>query len=335
MVDTNLSPPSEPVVTTPQTEDQLVEDLADLLEPPETDQPSEPDEDKAAKPDEDDDPLGLDAAEDVEETDKTDDEDGPSDDLKGGRFAPDSAKVKIGDETITIGDLKVRVEKRVKDFQRGFTQKQQALSAREQEVNQQSQSLTQFSEYARWYAQTFLPKDPGPYTGSEDDFVGYQNWQKDTERYRQHVQAWQVFQSQQEAETSRTKTESAREASERHQREVAALLKAMPVFRDPVKGPQAKAAIADGLAKHYGFTDEEIASISDHRFFLVIRDALKAKRLEAKAKEAPQQIATRPAKVGARQAPNVAVSKERQARTERLRQSGNIDDAAAAIADLL
>ena len=68
MAEDNLSAPAEPVATTPPTEDELVEDISNLLEPPETDQPEEPEEEAA--PTEEDDPLGL--AEDVETTDDTD-----------------------------------------------------------------------------------------------------------------------------------------------------------------------------------------------------------------------------------------------------------------------
>jgi hypothetical protein len=124
MADTNLSPSGEPVVTTPPTEDQLVDDLANLLEPPETDQPTEPKEGTAAAPEtDDDDPLGLNAEDEAAAAD-ADDPDGPEAEIKGGRFAPDSAKVKLDDgTTISIAELK-----RNNLYHAGFTQKTQQLS---------------------------------------------------------------------------------------------------------------------------------------------------------------------------------------------------------------
>ena len=128
MAEDNLSGSPEPVATTPPTQESLVEDISNLLEPPETDQPEEHEEAAAAPKPEDD--LGFDA-EDVEtpdETDTTEEVDGPEGEVKGGRFAPDSAKVQFNGQTISIADLKGHVDKRVRDFQRGFTEKTQALS---------------------------------------------------------------------------------------------------------------------------------------------------------------------------------------------------------------
>ena len=120
MAEDNLSGSPEPVATTPPTEDELVEDISNLLEPPETDQPEEPEE--ATAPTEEDDPLGL--AEDVEaDTAETGDE-SEEPEIKGGRFAPDSAKVTLDDGSVTtIAELK-----RGSLFQRDYTQKTQALA---------------------------------------------------------------------------------------------------------------------------------------------------------------------------------------------------------------
>ena len=41
MAEDNLSGSPEPVATTPPTQESLVEDISNLLEPPETDQPEE------------------------------------------------------------------------------------------------------------------------------------------------------------------------------------------------------------------------------------------------------------------------------------------------------
>src|SRR5690349_21572008 len=125
MPDSNLSATAETEVTTPKSYDEQVSGLSNLLSDPETD-PATVETDEPAAP-VDDDPDGLKeiVAEDVEEpTDDTDDPDGPSAEVKGGRFAPDSAKVKLDSgETITIADLKGRVDKRVKEFQRDYTEK--------------------------------------------------------------------------------------------------------------------------------------------------------------------------------------------------------------------
>src|SRR5688500_16103369 len=122
MADDNLSPSGEPVVTTlptPPTEDQLVEDISNLLDDP-TPDPVEDEPDEAAAPPEDDDPLGL-GAEDVD-ADTPEEPDGSEEpEIKGGRFAPDTAKVTLEDGTvITVAELK-----RNNLFQRDYTRKRQ------------------------------------------------------------------------------------------------------------------------------------------------------------------------------------------------------------------
>jgi hypothetical protein len=333
MADNNLSAPAEPVVTTPPTEDQLVDDLADLLEPPATDQPTESNEDKAAEPE--DDPLDLDAEDVAEE--EADDPDGPDGaEIKGGRFAPDSAKVKLEDgTTITIAELK-----RNNLYHAGFTQKTQALAKDKEvfdqerrQVTEYAQSLDQYAQNLKAFAERKFPKDPGPYSGPADDFVGYQEWQKSVEDYREYAQLWHATAAHLKAEEDRKARESNLQTIERQAREVEALLKAMPVFRDPVKGPQARQAIASGLAKHYGFTDEEMAGITDHRFFLVIRDALGYRRIKDKAPQVQQQIATKPVRAGVRKPPQAAEAKGRQLRSEQLRKNPTLENGVAALMD--
>jgi hypothetical protein len=337
MADDNLPAPAGPEVTTPPTYESQVEDISNLLGDPETDLPEESADDDAANAGPEDDPLGLeDEAEDVETDDSTD-PDGPSD-IKGGRFAPDSAKVKLETgETITIADLKGRVETRVRDFQRDYTEKTTALKAKETQVDQRAQSLDQFHEYAAWYAEQFLPKQPEPFKGDAlNDPAGFIKWQQDMSQWQTHVQAWQAFQGQKEAETKRKTGDTQEQAKARYQREQAALVKAIPVLRDPVKGPAAWQALKAGAIQHYGMTEEEFNTIGDHRILIGLRDGLAYRRIQAKAPQVQAQVAQKPVMAGGkRAAPNARASREKQVRSERLRSGGDFDTGVAVLQDLL
>lgn len=343
MVDNNLSGTEPgPDVTTPPTEASLIEDISNLLDDPETDPAEEQEDSEAAKPDateEDDDPLGLNVeAEDVANDDDAEDPDGLDDpEVKGGRYAPDSAKVKLENgETITIADLKGRVDKRVKDMQRGFTEKTQALSAKEDQVDQRAQSQDQFQEYAAWYAENHLPQQPEPFKGSRiSDPMGYMKWAEENDEWLAHAQAYQQFQGQKQADMERQAGETQNKANERLAQEREALLKAIPVLKDPVKGKATWDAIVSGASEHYRITAEEVNTIGDHRMLKILRDALAYQRIKAKAPTVQAQVSARPAiKPGKRTAPQAANVKERQAQTERLRNSGSLDDFAAAASHL-
>jgi hypothetical protein len=344
MVDNNLSGAEPgPDVTTPQTYSEQVEDLSNLLEDPATDPPEESEDSEAATTEpeavEDDDPLGLEVeAEDVGEADAEDEDGSEEPEIKGGRFAPDTAKVTLDDGTvITVADLK-----RNNLFQRDYTKKTTELKAKEtevetlkSEVSQQAQSLDQFREYAAWYAEQFLPKQPEPFKGNRiNDPMGYLEWSQKNDEWQAHVQAYNAFQQQGQIAQQQKQGETQKQVAQRLERERDALLKAMPVLKDPVKGKQTWDAIVAGAQNEYGISAEEVNTVGDHRMLVALRDALAYRRIKAQAPKVQAQVAAKPAmKPGKRSAPQAAVSKERQVRSERLRNSGSFEDGVAALQD--
>lgn len=347
MPDNNLpgSPGPDVAPSTETSYDDQVAGIAELLgdpieDPAEDDTAHEEAADAEPEAVEDDDPLGLEAeAEDVGEADAEDPDGSDEPEIKGGRFAPDSAKVTLDDGTvITVADLK-----RNNLFQRDYTKKttelkaeREAIDARKSEVDQQAQSLDQFREYAAWYAEQFLPKQPEPFKGDPaSDPMGYMQWQHQMNQWQAHVNAYQTFQQQGSEKTKQQQAETQKQAQERLAKERDALLKAMPVLKDPVKGKQTWDAIVSGASEHYGITAEEVNTVGDHRLLVALRDALAYRRIKAKAPQAKAEVAAKPAmKPAKRAAPQAAVSKERQVRSDRLRTSGRMNDAVASLMDL-
>ena len=343
MADNNLSASAEPDVTTPaQTFDEQVEDLSNLLEDPETDLP-EDDQDEAAAPEtaeEEEDPLfAEDDAEDVGTEDAEDPDGSDEPEIKGGRFAPDSAKVTLDDGTvITVADLK-----RNNLFQRDYTKKTTELTAeREQitalksEVDQYAQSLNQSREYLAWYAEQLnLPQDPGPYKGdSVRDPASYINWSAQRDAFLFHQQAYQTFQQQKTDEEQRKSGEMQKQAQARLAREREALLAKIPVLKDPVKGPEAWNTLVRGAIEHYGYTADEINTKSDHRDAVMLRDALAYRRIKAAAPKVQEKVRQpAPVRPGKRAAPDARESQGRKVRSERLRTSGSFEDGVAALQD--
>jgi hypothetical protein len=333
----NLSAPAEPVaVPSPQSEEELISDISNLLDDPSPDPVEEPEE-AAAAPAEDDDPLGL-GAEDVD-ADATaeagDESDEPE--IKGGRFAPDSAKVTLDDGTVTtIAELK-----RGTLFQRDYTKKTQELSkeketfeAERQQVSQYAQQLDQSREYLTWYAEQFLPKQPGPFTGdARQDPQAFIEWQQDVAKWQTHAQAWQQFQQSKQDEEQRKSGETQKQMQERHKREAEALFKAIPVLKDPAKGKQVWDNIVSG-ATQLGFTAEEVNGITDHRMILALRKAIAYDRIKSSAPKVQQEVTKRPVVNNGRRAPaNQQVQREKQARTERLRSDPSFENGVAALMD--
>jgi vacuolar-type H+-ATPase subunit I/STV1 len=337
MPDINPSAPAETEVAQPQSYDDQIEDLAELLGDP-AEEPAEAEAPEAAPIDDDPDGLNEIGAEDVATDDDANPDESEEPEIKGGRFAPDSAKVTLDDGTVTtIAELK-----RGTLFQRDYTQKTQALSAEKkafeaerESVSQYVQQLNQARDYIAWYAEQHIPKDPGPYTGLQDDFVGYQNWQKQRDAYGQHLQAYQLAQQLKQTEEQRKAGETQQQAQARMQEEADALRKAYPILNDATKGPLFLQATARDASKYFDLTADELRqTVQDRRLFKILRSAIERERLKEQAPKLQAEIAKRPAMRGGQRSPVTAtVNRDRQSRTERLRKTGSLEDGIAALMD--
>jgi hypothetical protein len=153
-------------------------------------------------------------------------------------------------------------------------------------------------------------------------------------KWQAHAQAWQQFQQSKTDETERKAGETQKQQQERLKRERDALMNAIPVLKDPVKGKQVWDNIVSGASQHYGIAPEEVNNTADHRFIKVLRDALAYRRIKAAAPTVQAEVTKRPVvNNGRRAAPQAAQTREKQARTERLRNSGSFEDGVAALQD--
>lgn len=338
MPDINPSAPAETEVAQPQSYDDQIEDLAELLGDPEED-PAEAEAPEAAPIDDDPDGLNEIGAEDVAADDDANPDESDEPEIKGGRFAPDSAKVTLDDGTVTtIAELK-----RGTLFQRDYTQKTQALSAdkkafetERESVSQYVQQLNQARDYIAWYAEQHLPKAPEPFSGDPaQDPMGYMQWQQKRDTYAAHLQAYQTAQQLKQTEDQRKAGETQQQAQARLQEEADALRKAYPILNDATKGPQFLQATARDANKYFGLTADELRStVQDRRLFKILRSAIERERLKEQAPKLQAEIAKRPAMRGGQRSPVTAqVSREKQSRTERLRKTGSLEDGIAALMD--
>jgi len=327
----DLPEPGTAVDTTPQTYDEQVEGLADLLDDPETPDLKEGDQDHEAATD---DPEGE-VAEDAEDVDGEQAEDGPQDDYAGGRFAADNAKVKLEDGTvISVADLK-----RNNLFQRDYTvkttelaEKRKQIDSRASEVDQLAQSLNQQREYVLWFAENYLPKQPNP-SEMQTDPMGYLQRK---EAWEQAQSVLNYFSQNKEAETRQKEEMTTKERAERARGEFAQLVEKAPELRDHAKRTSFFETAVKGAAEHYGFSESDIRQIEDHRMVLALRDALAYRRLKSKAPEVSKQVQKRPAMAtgGKRAAPGIKDVRARQDRSERLRRDGSFEAGVASLMDL-
>jgi hypothetical protein len=118
--------------------------------------------------------------------------------------------------------------------------------------------------------------------------------------------------------------------------ELAALQAAWPELADESKGQAEKSGLIDFL-KRRGFSEDEIANSSDHRVFLLARDAMRHEST-AQASDATRKkvlkIAKRVVRPGSKQSRQEQAAESIKPLRDRLRKSGSTKDAAALISEL-
>ena len=118
------------------------------------------------------------------------------------------------------------------------------------------------------------------------------------------------------------------------QRELAATK--IPEFADPSKADSFKINMRNSL-RDYGFNDDEIGSLADHRFLMVAKDAMSYQNLKGKKPIVQKKVANAPKVVKAGVAKSNASSGREQIRQKigKLAKTGHLKDASNAILDMI
>ena len=118
------------------------------------------------------------------------------------------------------------------------------------------------------------------------------------------------------------------------QRELAATK--IPEYSDPGKADQFKVNMRNSL-RNYGFNDEEIGSLADHRFLMVAKDAMSYQTLKDKRPIVQKKVANAPKVVKSGVAKSSTSSGREQIRNKigKVRKSGDIKDASSALLDII
>ena len=118
------------------------------------------------------------------------------------------------------------------------------------------------------------------------------------------------------------------------QRELAA--QKIPEYNDPNKADQFKINMRNSL-RSYGFNDQEIGQLADHRFLMVAKDAMSYKSLKDKKPIVQKKVANAPKVVKAGVAKSSTSSGREQIRNKinRLGKTGHLKDAQSAIMDMI
>lgn len=199
-------------------------------------------------------------------------------------------------------------------------QERQQYAQRLQEQQIILQSALADQNQINW--QQLIDNDPIEYLKQKNLFE-----QRQSALQRTQWEQQQLMQQQQAEEAK------AREAFLSEQQEQ--LLAKLPDWKDPEKAKLGKSELRNYLKSEFGFDDDHISNVVDHRAILMARKAMLYDAMVSKAKAAEKKVATLPQKV---ERPGVSESKtldKRSSAFQRLNKSGSIDDAARVFASFL
>ena len=311
------------------TEAELTEEVE--AEQPEEDLVEDTEEEEDAEV-EDVDPNEVNEVDDeeTEEDDENEYEDAEQDDESEDPVGElHTVKVDGEDKQVTLEELKrgysgqqyvqkgmqqaAEVKKEAENVYYALMQERQNLANLVQQV-QSGQNLTPPTEPDS----AMFDADPIGYMEAK---IQYDNQMK---QYQQNIgQVQAVMQQQSEAEQV-ARAEYAKQEAQR-------LVQVIPELADAGKAGKFKENLVRTATDVYGYTPEEIAGISSHRDFLVLRDAMKYREMMSGKKDVQSKVQkAKPAmKPGAKRVSTKSDAARKQ--KDRLKKSGSIDDALALI----
>jgi len=296
--------------------EQPEEDLVEDTEEEEDAEVEDVDPDEVEEVDDEDDENEY---EDAEEDDESED---PVGELH-------TVKVDGEDKQVTLEELK-RGYSGQQYVQKGM---QQAAEVKKEAENvyyalmQERQNLANLVQQVQSGQNLIPPTEPD--SGMFDaDPIGYMEakiqYDNQMKQYQQSIgQVQAVMQQQSEAEQV-ARAEYAKQEAQR-------LVQVIPELADAGKAGKFKENLVRTATDVYGYTPEEIAGISSHRDFLVLRDAMKYREMMSGKKDVQSKVQkAKPAmKPGVKRVSTKTDAVRKQ--KERLKKSGSIEDALALI----
>lgn len=273
------------------------------------------------------------STEELEAAGEVDEEDDPeySEEAEAVEEVKPRYKAKVGGE-----EVEVELDELINGYQRSkdYTQKSQALAEQRKAIEAERQHLEQVKQERQAYAQKLQ---------ALDSFLSQQNKGEDLEVLKETDPIGYAVkvaeQSQREKQLAVVRAEQQRIAQQQQaeqQQNLQKHLKAeseklasvIPELATP-KGDAIRKEIRE-YAKSVGWSDQELASVYDHRAVLTLYKAMKFEQLQKGKPETLKKVQQAPKmlKPGT-SAPNGKSTQEKQV-MQRLRQSGKVRDAAAA-----
>lgn len=239
--------------------------------------------------------------------------------------ATDDATVTIDGKQLTVAELKKGYFREA-----DYTRHKQTVSNKEKELEALSNRVTASVEAIADFLQSSLPKAPDPALAIGNAAQQSQYLREKTLHDNAMAQVAALIEKA-NAPKDVLKTLSGEQRKEVLASENAKLIEAFPTTATP-EGRQKFFEGTTSAAKQLGFTEQELAEVTDHRLFKLAHYARIGLAAEAAKAKAKQKVANVPpvAPTKRQQPPQLAAARQKQEARKRLARSGSLDDAVAA-----
>lgn len=298
--------------------------IQSLLAPAPQDKPQQSEESQPeAEPQGDAEGPVMEAGSEAEGSDESQPEDQTPDETKPPKF-----KVKIGETEVDQDEL-VKGYLRQSDYTKKTQELAEKRKADDAERNALAQERARYAQNLEYLAQQIPVPQPPSAALLDSDPIEYL---KQREAYESSLAKARAIDGERQRLYQQQQAEAAKAFSEARDREEAALLEKIPEWKEPEKAREGKRAVAEYL-KSYGYTDQDIGRLVDHRSVDIARKAFlydqmqkaKSTAVEQKVRAAPPVI--KPGSPVPQKVNEARISEAKQA----LRKTGSINDAAKAI----
>lgn len=204
----------------------------------------------------------------------------------------------------------------VAQMEKQFQAQTQQLAQREQQLMQLEQQVQQFG---------MTPPEPPSKELFDEDPIGYMQQKMEYDeavvQFNQRASQMQQLRAQQQAQT-----QAQQNAFKQEQAKI--LAERLPDIVHPEKGDKLKSDLFN-VGISYGFSEQEMANVTDARYILALNDALKWRRLQQKKTKAAKgtESTTPVVKAGAKRRASEGEAAAKKKQQQRLQKSGRIEDA--------
>ena len=204
---------------------------------------------------------------------------------------------------------------------------QRQLEAERQQIQQDVQNLQALRQRLESGQGVQPPTPPDP-AMSNDNPVAYV---QALGEYQKQVAEYNATQAQVQQLQQRESAEMARAHEYHLQQQAQILATKIPSFADPDKGKELRASLRN-TGMEYGYSEAEVAGLTDARAVQVLHDAMMYRQAQAARQQAPKPVTPQPVvRPGAKRTAKSAKATQAQQARQKARRTGHIDDVAATL----